>query len=234
MLNSTVLSLLLSLVQPRQVVGQRGVRVTRGPLGPFAGANFPCSEQDAHRGAPWARGACLITCKRPSCQRAIALCRRKPECSGVNINVEGTVATLKRETALCAADRRTAHLAPARPPARPLVWPDISGPPCSRRRHRSRSATKDIVFTQNRGNAGPGKDRHCKERDAFWPQMPRGTDACLLNCPKLNCTRGTALCFALPDCMAMDVGFGVGGHAAVARLRFTQSGAERQAGGGRR
>ena len=81
------------------------------------------------------------------------------------------------------------------------------------------------MFTQNRGNAGPGKDRHCKERDAFWPKMPRGgTDACLLNCPKLNCTRGTALCFALPDCMAMDVGFGVGGHAAVARLRFTQSG----------
>ena len=97
---SKILSLLLSLVQPRHVDSERGVRVTHGPLGPFAGANFPCSEQDAHRGAPWARGACLITCKRPSCHRAIALCRRKPECTGVNINVEGTVATLKRETAL--------------------------------------------------------------------------------------------------------------------------------------
>ena len=118
-----ILSLLLYLVQPRHVDSERGVRVTHGPLGPFAGANFPCSEQDAHRGAPWARGACLITCKRPSCHRAIALCRRKPECTGVNINVEGTVATLKRETALYASPpahnplRPTAAHVP-RPPAR--------------------------------------------------------------------------------------------------------------------
>ena len=120
---SKILSLLLSLVQLRYVDSERGVRVTHGPLGPFAGANFPCSEQDAHRGAPWARGACLITCKRPSCHRAIALCRRKPECTGVNINVEGTVATLKRETALYASPpahnplRPTAAHVP-RPPAR--------------------------------------------------------------------------------------------------------------------
>ena len=95
------------------------VRVTRGPLGPFAGANFPCDEQDAHRGAPWARGACLIRCRQPTCKRAIALCRRKPECSGVNINVEGTVATLKRATPLCAAARHS-----RRRGAPVYMWPD--------------------------------------------------------------------------------------------------------------
>lgn len=78
-----------------------GVRITRGPLGPFAGANFPCAEQDAHRGASWARGACLIKCRHAGCGRAVALCQRLPHCSGININVEGTVATLKSATALC-------------------------------------------------------------------------------------------------------------------------------------
>jgi hypothetical protein len=48
----------------------------------------------------------LIKCRRaagPSarCGRAFALCRKLPHCSGINVNVEGTVATLKKATALC-------------------------------------------------------------------------------------------------------------------------------------
>jgi len=39
--------------------------VTRG-LGVFAGADFPCDERDAHVGAPWARGACLLKCAAAS------------------------------------------------------------------------------------------------------------------------------------------------------------------------
>ena len=45
----------------------------------------------------------------------------------------------------------------------------------------------------------------------------------MLDCPKLNCTGGTALCFALKDCIAMDVSFGLAGRAAVARLRFIEN-----------
>ena len=94
-----------------------GVRITRGPLGPFAGANFPCAEQDAHRGASWARGACLIKCRHAGCGRAVALCQRLPHCSGININVEGTVATLKSATALCVG---LSNVPPA-PPDIPLL-----------------------------------------------------------------------------------------------------------------
>jgi hypothetical protein len=79
-------------------------RVTRG-LGLFAGDDFPCdSDRDAFVGAPWARGACLMKCSpgsspnAPRCPNAIAVCERRPECATVDINVEGSVATLKRET----------------------------------------------------------------------------------------------------------------------------------------
>ena len=77
------------------------MRVTRG-LGVFGGADFPCPERDAHMGAPWARGTCLITCQQhassataPRCNRAMSVCRRHPICRTVDINVEGSVATLK-------------------------------------------------------------------------------------------------------------------------------------------
>ena len=41
--------------------------------------------------------------------RAVALCERLPHCAGVDVNVEGTVATLKRESEL---SRRTSRLRP--------------------------------------------------------------------------------------------------------------------------
>lgn len=94
--------LLVAAVASPAPKSRGGVRITRGPMGAFAGDNFPCpEEQDAHRGASWARGACLIKCRHAGCGRAVALCRRLPHCSGINVNVEGTVATLKKATALC-------------------------------------------------------------------------------------------------------------------------------------
>ena len=53
------------------------------------------------------------------------------------------------------------------------------------------------------------------------PGMPHGR-ACVLDCPLLNCTRGVELCFASPNCAAVDIGFQLHGHAAVARLRFSK------------
>lgn len=94
--------LLVAAVASPAPKSRGGVRITRGPMGAFAGDNFPCAEQqDAHRGASWARGACLIKCRHAGCGRAVALCRRLPHCSSINVNVEGTVATLKKATALC-------------------------------------------------------------------------------------------------------------------------------------
>ena len=90
---------------------QCGVRVLQGPYGPFAGDDFPCAERDAHVGAPWARGTCMVQCRAghgamPRCGRAVRLCERLAECATVAINVEGTVATLKRESDL---SRQTSH-----------------------------------------------------------------------------------------------------------------------------
>ena len=81
----------------------------RGPFGPFAGEDFPCKERDAHKNAPFARGTCMLTCRQPECRRATRLCERLPECTVVSVNIEGTVATLKRESAL---SRRTSALKP--------------------------------------------------------------------------------------------------------------------------
>lgn len=92
--------------------GRTSRRVTRG-LGVFAGDDFSCEQRDAFVGAPWARGACLIKCApgsnagAPHCPRAIAVCEAQPECTTVDINVEGSVATLKRETEL---SRRTSRV----------------------------------------------------------------------------------------------------------------------------
>ena len=43
----------------------------------------------------------------PRCPNAIAVCESLPECSTIDVNVEGSVATLKRETAL---SRRTSGM----------------------------------------------------------------------------------------------------------------------------
>jgi len=178
---------------PRTDVSQ--VRVSQGPLGKFGGADHPCDEKDAHRDAPWARGACLISCKpagrseRPACAKAIRLCRRLPWCAAVNINVEGTVATLKAETEL---SRRTSKL-------------------------------KTISFSQNLGDAAAGHDSACPERNVQLPGS-NPSEACMLECPKLNCTGATALCYSMQSCTAIDISFGLSttrGHMCVARLRFS-------------
>ena len=102
-------------------VSSTKVRITRG-LGVFAGVDFPCDrDRDAFVGAPWARGACLIKCNsqpsglgasHPRCAHAIAVCERlSPTCSTVDINVEGTVATLKQESPLSARTSRVKHVA---------------------------------------------------------------------------------------------------------------------------
>lgn len=96
------------------------VRVTRG-LGVFSGADFPCAERDAHLGAVWAQGACLIRCQEhpasatsPNCIRAMEVCQQHEECSTVDINVEGLVATLKRETELSSRTSRVKQVSLSR------------------------------------------------------------------------------------------------------------------------
>ena len=63
----------------------------------------------AVRKAKFAEGACLLAC-RPAhnCSRALAVCRRHgaARCAGVDVNVEGTVATLKADSE---AARRTSR-----------------------------------------------------------------------------------------------------------------------------
>lgn len=98
-----VLGVLCGLAAAAPVGEEKSVRILNGPLGPFAGDDFPCEEKNVFRDAKWAQGACMLGCsKRGECHRAIQLCRRLPHCASVNINVEGTVATLKRESELSA------------------------------------------------------------------------------------------------------------------------------------
>eukprot|EP00965_Chrysotila_dentata_P198292 6178695-Pleurochrysis_carterae.AAC.3 len=83
------------------------VRVLRGAFGAFAGDDFPCDERDAHLGASWAKGTCMLRCGSAGrCMRAVRLCEKLAHCATVAINVEGTVATLKRESEL---SRRTSR-----------------------------------------------------------------------------------------------------------------------------
>ncbi|KAL1503467.1 hypothetical protein AB1Y20_011951 [Prymnesium parvum] len=166
------------------------VRVTRG-LGVFAGADFPCDERDAHLGAPWAQGACLLLCQphaasstAPRCGRAVAVCRRHPTCRTVDINVEGSVATLKSETEL---SRRTS-------------W------------------VKQVSLSRNLGDSAPGVDAACEQADVRLPRLHGA--ACTINCPALNCTRAVELCYLTTACQAVDISFGIAGRAAVARLRY--------------
>ena len=78
-------------------------------LGVFAGDDYACAEKDIYRKAKFAEGACLLAC-RPAhnCSRALAVCRRHgaARCAGVDVNVEGTVATLKADSE---AARRTSR-----------------------------------------------------------------------------------------------------------------------------
>ena len=169
---------------------EKSVRVLVGPHGKFAGDDFECVEKDVFRDAPWARGACMIGCharrpRRSRCAKALRTCEMLSQCAAVEINVEGTVATLKRASAL---SRRT-------------------------------SLQKQIEFTQNRHERAPGTDRHCDAADESL-RARVGAGTCLLDCPKLNCTQATALCYEMAECIAVDVGFGFAGRAAVARLRF--------------
>lgn len=161
-------------------------RLSRG-LNKFAGDDFACAERDAHRDAPWARGACLIKCARPRCARAIALCDRLAQCAGVDVNVEGTVATLKRESEL---SQRT-----------------------SRRR-------PDLEVSRVHQISARASDGPCTEADV---QLAACPGCCVLGCPRLDCTRAIGLCYERPTCAGVDIGFGVEGRPAVARLRMAGS-----------
>ena len=44
---------------------------------------------------------------------------------------------------------------------------------------------------------------------------------CVLDCPRLDCTRAIGLCFHRPTCPGVEIGFGLAGRAAVARLRVS-------------
>ena len=78
-------------------------------LGAFAGADYACAEKDIYRKAKFAEGICVLAC-RPArdCSRALAVCRAHgaARCAGVDVNVEGTVATLKADSE---AARRTSR-----------------------------------------------------------------------------------------------------------------------------
>ena len=171
----------------------RELRITRG-LGRFAGADFPCQERDAHIGASWSKGACLMLCENPPsssaplCEHAKDVCRNHAAdgCRTVDINVEGTVATLKKETEL---SQRTS-------------W------------------VKDIKVTRAHGDRAIGIDRPCQEANARLPRVPKGS-ACTLRCPLLDCSRAIELCYNSDSCVGVDLAFNTGGYAAVARLRYT-------------
>ena len=180
----------------------RELRITRG-LGRFAGDDFPCAERDAHIGASWSKGACLMLCRTvpnagnaPSCEHAKQVCRDHAAdgCRTVDINVEGTVATLKRETEL---SQRTS-------------W------------------VKDIKVTRNQGRRGSNSDtvdRPCQEANAKLPWLAKGA-ACTLRCPRLDCSRGIELCYAHEGCVGVDLTFNVVGHPAIARLRYRGAGVD--------
>jgi hypothetical protein len=172
-------------------------RITRG-LGVFSGADFPCDkDRDAFVGAPWARNACLLKCSpdststRPRCANAIAVCERLSQCATIDINVEGSVATLKSETPLSA---RTSHV-------------------------KQISVTKsrgDRAIGQDGACTVAAKESISLLRMRALGNKP----ACIFDCPALNCTRGIEVCYLSPTCVGADLSFNVEGRAAVARLRY--------------
>ena len=176
-------------------------RITRG-LGVFAGNDFPCErDRDAFVGAPWSRGACLLKCgpgsseRVPRCGHAISVCERLPQCATIDINVEGSVATLKSESSLSS---RTSHVKDVTVVhARSGVSIGADGP-CA-----SADARKKAV--RLRGLEG------------------LRSDTCVFDCPALNCTAGVAACFDAPTCIGVSLSFQIEGHSAVARLRYGQA-----------
>ena len=138
-------------------------RITRG-LGVFAGTDFPCDhDRDAFVGAPWARGACLLKCSAgssanaPRCANAIAVCERLAQCSTIDINVEGSVATLKQESVLSARTSRVKHVAVTHS-------------------RGDRAAGRDGACANDAAG-----------RQALRLHALAGRETCILDCPKLNC-----------------------------------------------
>ena len=195
--------------QPSEAVAFSG-RVTRG-LGLFSGEDFPCdSDRDAFVGASWSKGACLMQCSssstgvKPSCGNALSVCSRLPRCTTVDINVEGSVATLKAETPL---SRRTSRVKDI--DVRQLRSGILGLPPQPR----------DALFPR-------GSDASCTQHEVELPELPKAS--CVLNCPQLNCTAGIGTCYELETCVGVDISF-QGPTGAVARLRFASSVAEAKA-----
>ena len=171
-------------------------RITRG-LGIFSGADFPCVERDAFVGAPWARNACLMKCEpaststRPLCAHAIEVCEKHSNCATIDINVEGSVATLKSETPLSARTSRIRDIKVTKSRGERAIGRDGA---CA-------TAEKEAISLLRMRALG-------------------NKPACVFDCPNLNCTRGIEVCYQSPTCVGADLSFNVEGHAAVARLRF--------------
>ena len=174
-------------------------RITRG-LGAFAGVDFPCDrDRDAFVGAPWSRGACLLKCgpgstgTRPRCGHAISVCERLSQCSTIDINVEGSVATLKTESPLSARTSRVKDVSVTHKLGDRAVGKDG---PCS------------------------SSDGRAKAVRLSGPAHHLATESCIFDCPQLNCTAGVSECFESPTCIGVDLSFQVEGHSAIARLRY--------------
>ena len=127
----------------------------------------------------------------PRCEHAMAVCKRLPHCTTLDVNVEGSVATLKRETEL---SRRTSRVK------------DISVRHV--RRVRGARGTRKRLH---------GLHGWCAEHEVDLPELPQA--ACALNCPLLNCTRAIGLCYSTSSCTGVDISFQLAGRDAVAVLR---------------
>jgi hypothetical protein len=161
---------------------------------------WPCALCVCHGFYVWcalaAGGACLLKCGAGSsgptsrCANAIAVCEREPHCATIDINVEGSIATLKRETALSARTSRVKDVALTQARGDRAVGRDGPCPP--------EVAAQALRLRQLAGRA----------------------PTCVLDCPKLNSTRAVEVCFSVPNCVGVDITFMIEGHGAVARLRF--------------
>ena len=135
----------------------------------------------------------------PRCEHAVDVCERLPQCATIDINVEASVATLKRETPLSARTSRVKDVAVTHARGDRAVGQDGACP----------SGVEPRAALKLRVLAG------------------RGGDVCVLDCPRLNSTRAVEACFGAPACIGVDLTFAVEGHAAVARLRFANASARR-------
>ena len=90
---------------------------------------------------------------------------------------------------------------------------------------RRTSRVKSLRVTRSLGDRAAGSDGACAEHEVALPELRGGSGgrasaACVLNCPRLNCTRAIELCYTSAACVAVDISFGVAGRDAVARLRY--------------